>query len=517
MNRKCKSFLYAFDLIGTTPQLFIYNKRRYNSILSSFLSILILLFSLIYGIYSFFLFFHFDDPTISYSKDNDQFTNRTILIKDMLLMLQLFETSTNTPVNKPDITFEAIYALNYFNGTIIEMPIELETCELGKNIDIKYENLTIDLKKIKRELDQFYCISLKYGDLALFHHPQVGYSSIYIFPIIDKVSVYLPEQLQSLIGSEIDIINHEEKNKPFKQLYWFQITNHFDSNEFTIINYNLQFIKYESDDGLFYKNSKILNGISFSDMAFYKNIIGDFMQNNFEYFNKSRIGTIIFEMNKAHFDYYKRTYQKLQSLLAEIMSVVNLLFEIGRQISFLFLDKKMSKDVISSIIYKDKDKNKRHKSKINILFDKSNKEIYLDNKKIKHEFVNKSNSGNYLNRSDINLSKNILINKQIKVENVNKNFINKINYCHILQSFICNKNKKSKLINYLHSIISDILSIEKIFIKFFKLEMIYSLLSSEKDNIIKNIKHKKLKEINKYIFKISNKNIETKNKKNIKK
>ena len=90
-------------------------------------------------------------------------------------------------------------------------------------------------------------------------------------------------------------------------------------------------------------------------MTFFNNIMyGYDIQKNFEYFNKSRIWAIIFEIKKAHFDYYKRTYQKLQSLLAEIMSVVNLLFELGKQISIILLDKKMSKDVIKNIIFSDK-------------------------------------------------------------------------------------------------------------------------------------------------------------------
>ena len=47
--------------------------------------------------------------------------------------------------------------------------------------------------------------------------------------------------------------------------------------------------------------------------------------------NKVNIGSFKFSLNKSNYDNYKRTYQKLQSLLAEIMSVISLLFEIGRQ------------------------------------------------------------------------------------------------------------------------------------------------------------------------------------------
>ena len=106
--------------------------------------------------------------------------------------------------------------MSYFNGTYIETEIELETCELGKNIDTKFENLTEDLFKIGRTVNQFHCINSKYGNLPLFHNPQIGYSSIYVFPVLDKNSNYIPEQLQSLIGSEINILNHDIKKNPIK-------------------------------------------------------------------------------------------------------------------------------------------------------------------------------------------------------------------------------------------------------------------------------------------------------------
>ncbi len=196
MNQQLKSFLYLFDLIGTSPQLYIYSKIRYNTILSSIISILILSLSIIYAIYSVILFLRYDNPSISFSKDNDLNTNRSILLKDNFLIIQLFEPSTNTPVNTSDVTFEAFYRLSYFNGTYFDTFIELETCELGKNIDEKFQNLTEDLKKINRTLNQFHCINKKFGDLPLFHNPQIGFSSIYIFPVLEKESIYTPEQLQ---------------------------------------------------------------------------------------------------------------------------------------------------------------------------------------------------------------------------------------------------------------------------------------------------------------------------------
>ena len=145
-----KSILYQLDLIGTTPHLFIFNNNRYKSLFSSVLSIIILVLSLAFGIYSFLIYVKFGNPTTTYSKDNDQTTERSILFKDLFLIFQLFESATINSINKSYISFDAEYHLSFYNGTFINTKIDLEKCELGKNINNKYNNITIDLKNINK-------------------------------------------------------------------------------------------------------------------------------------------------------------------------------------------------------------------------------------------------------------------------------------------------------------------------------------------------------------------------------
>ena len=52
MLKKCKLFLYSIDAIGTRPQLFIFNNKRYKSIFSSLTSLFIIFISIIFVIYS---------------------------------------------------------------------------------------------------------------------------------------------------------------------------------------------------------------------------------------------------------------------------------------------------------------------------------------------------------------------------------------------------------------------------------------------------------------------------------
>ena len=129
-----------------------------------------------------------------------------------------------------------------------------------------------------------------------------------------------------------------------------QILQTFTSEEFYITNFNFQYLKYETDDGLFFEDLKYLNGISFFDMTYLINNQEKYnLENDLIKYNSSKFATFRFALNKSNYDFYRRSYKKIQTLLAEIMSIVNLLFEIGRQILSFLNEKKMSVDIIRAL------------------------------------------------------------------------------------------------------------------------------------------------------------------------
>ena len=73
-----KSFMFLFDLIGKSPQLLIFSNYRNKSILSSFFSLVIILVSVAFSIFSILEYLKYKNPNITYSKDNDGETNRNI-------------------------------------------------------------------------------------------------------------------------------------------------------------------------------------------------------------------------------------------------------------------------------------------------------------------------------------------------------------------------------------------------------------------------------------------------------
>ena len=313
--------------------------------------------SIAFSIYSFVIYLKFENPNIIYSKDNDKTTNRTIHLKDTLLMFSLIDSSFKT-INESNAYFKAVYVIIDYNLKAFPIQLNIEKCEIGKNIDIKYKNLINDIEQKGYYINNFYCINKIFGNLSLFYTPNYGYSSLYIYPIISNNTEYYPENIQSIILTESDIIDHNNKSNPFSQNYNYQITSSFSSNYYTKINYFFQYIKYESDEGIIFKNVKTLNSQSFSNIDYSKYVKNYYSsENRLNSFNESTIGEIVLEINKSNYDHYKRIYPRIQSLLTEITTVVNLLFSIGHHILKYLLARKMNKDIIKTLLEIDLDSN----------------------------------------------------------------------------------------------------------------------------------------------------------------
>jgi len=108
------------------------------------------------------IYFHFDNPVVIYSKDNDKSTNRTFLIKDTLLLLLLVEPTSSSfkSINKSDGFFESIYVLIDLSGNYKMMPLTLDTCKLGTNVDIKYKEIIDEMGNNQLlSINESFCIS----------------------------------------------------------------------------------------------------------------------------------------------------------------------------------------------------------------------------------------------------------------------------------------------------------------------------------------------------------------------
>ena len=168
MGFKAKRILLKCDFIGCIPEFRILDDSRYKSIFSSILSILLIIFSIGFAIYSFYEYLN-QIPKVEYYKNNDFTTNKTLVLRDTLLMFKYsFACSDNSG--------EETYPKIYFNFGFDTEYFTLEPCELGKNINLKYKELIEKMEKVENwKLEDFYCINYNSNNVTLYSHPSLGY------------------------------------------------------------------------------------------------------------------------------------------------------------------------------------------------------------------------------------------------------------------------------------------------------------------------------------------------------
>ena len=119
-----KSVLFKLDFLGIIPQLKIFNNKIYKSIFSSILSLLMIIFSVAFGIYSFIKFIN-QKPMIDYYKSNDFNSNKAIAISDSFIIFKIISRDYDN-IEIKDISLESFYFSMETNEFI---NLKVEPCE----------------------------------------------------------------------------------------------------------------------------------------------------------------------------------------------------------------------------------------------------------------------------------------------------------------------------------------------------------------------------------------------------
>lgn len=137
--------------------------------------------------------------------------------------------------------------------------LNVNKCKPGENMNIKYEKilhekfngLTQEQIQQDKNIEDFYCINSEDPNKKLFHYPNVGYSFIDLNIILHSQSGFKPEDLSIMIIYENNLINHDNKKSPISEGISYQFLQVFSSDDYYTTNMNFQYLKYETDDGLF--------------------------------------------------------------------------------------------------------------------------------------------------------------------------------------------------------------------------------------------------------------------------
>ena len=516
MFKKNQNFIFSFDIYGISAKLntFNGNTKTKSGLIISFVFIAL---SILYSLYTMVLYFKYSTPAVIYFKENSHDTNRTVDMSEPFLF-GLYD-SDYYYIDESNIEFEAYYA-RYTEANLELHPVNIERCEYGKNIDTKY-------KEEFEIVDNLYCLS-DGANYTLHYASDFDFSQMLIYIKIKSNFTML-----NIINSN-SVVNHM-KTKPLSDIYFTSNMVEISGPKTYQINYNLQYIKYETDRGLIIERIKTYNGRVFSDM--------NVREQNDELPANLLLAEINIGINNIDFDYYSRSYQRFQLVIVEIYWYVDIILLIGRIISSYFIDKEASIDIVKYLLVKNvidksiseevsinisnnnQQKESIIKEKINInnnnqqnetIFkekvniNNNNKNNYLDNKikKSDNKSKNIDNNNNEISETIYNLNTNFNISSLEKKSNDDDkiiNVLNSLNYYHIIKSYFCFNDDRSKLINCCNSLISDELSIEKILRRINDMEdqINFILNTLNSSNIHKNTK---FDEINELIDKIGKNN-----------
>ena len=103
---------------------------------------------------------------IDYHKNNDFVTNKTIKINESFIMFKINATNKNNGIS--NISFETHFISNYTDS----LPLIVEPCEYGKNIDLKHMELFEKFLRREREvIGQYFCINFNNKNISFLHSP----------------------------------------------------------------------------------------------------------------------------------------------------------------------------------------------------------------------------------------------------------------------------------------------------------------------------------------------------------
>ena len=486
MEDKFDSILFKIDILGPEPKLNIFGDDKYKTRFSSICSIIVIAILIAFTIYSIVEFFEYKNPSIIYVKDNDVEMNRTINAHDSV-MFAVLDVSDDTILNESQIYFVASYIIR--KGDNVEYsPLTVERCEFGKNVDPNYKEQLSNY-----DLEHFYCIAENLNDYPLIYNSE-GDTGIYLSIKLNQSSGYTPDDdlvMYFLNGN--DVIDHKNDNDPFLNTYYtLQITD-IDINKYNVFRYYFQYIRYDSDKGFIFESIHSYNAKSYSHMTNMKVSKSEMM-------DEDEIGAALIAVSTNNFDYYIRNYSRIQTLLAEILSVIELITGLGNMVCAFVLNKKMSRKVIKHILHRNGKVNVENDDK-NTLDNSKDKTNYLDNQiQIKETNINLNMSSyNHFDKTSSNCDEE----RVIKV-------LNNSNYFNFIKSYLCFNDPNTLLINECHEQYEEEVRIENILKRIYeseaRIDCIEAILNENNlkaKHILKNERFGKIIEL---VDRIENKN-----------
>ncbi len=335
-----KSPFAPFDFLSPEPTLYIHSSSRYTSIPGIISSIFLFLAFFIIILYFFIDFLIGSTLTLVYSKE-DVSEDFSFNLNNKLLAFTLQNLETGYVDPRVASLVPVLWRYNGTQSTVIDIPIE--QCEFGKHIsEDVYGEMFQSL-----DIHNFQCLNTEDIDFNLFFNKTEWSGSFIIIFFQTCVNTtenenfcYPQEDIDNMMknGSyffsyllETVKIDHYNYTNPMSVSSYFQQVKMSYEERFDI-NVYYSPIEYKTDKGWLFESIKTENNFQFDPTLttqtktslnqhyYYSNV-----------FSKFQIG-----INYSTKEKYKRTYPKIQSVIANISGLVQVCFQIVQMIVYIF-------------------------------------------------------------------------------------------------------------------------------------------------------------------------------------
>lgn len=357
MNKKWWEYL---DYASIEPKMYVYGRDRFITKIGAFLSILAAVSMLVLSGYFFINFLERTDLNVIYYSNTKSFTPYVNLNGKPFFWR--FEDVNNNEIDPRIGRVVSTYWVES-NGTQTIYELETEPCTFEKHL-----TNPIYKEYFKFNISMYQCIKPNTYNLSLSADDStnsVTYFNIYISECENSTqngNYCLPVSEIETQLANLDmyfefyfptyIIDHYNRTNPIKEYYYTNMEKIF-SNFFYSYYEGQKILNYSSDDGNVFQDFIDYEGFSRDNINSFSQLSPQKTQ---VYIPKS-IAVVQFTINSSQFDQYKRTYPKLQSVVANIGGIFKFITVIAQIISQFVTEKMMFVNLANWVIFFDK-KNK---------------------------------------------------------------------------------------------------------------------------------------------------------------
>ena len=329
-----KNRMLDYDLISQKPSLFFHNHKRYTTFFGFICSIICFLLVLSNAIICIVFYIRGDELRVIVSKETKHFSP-FVNLSNKIFFYSLVNQTGGTEIDPRVLeVVPTLWMVNYEKSEVEYL--KQSRCSNEQYKDEKYKNV------FDFDVTEYTCLYRENGEdisLGMTHNPFMNmYLNIYIAKCKNRTEnnnhCYSENEIDShlenmniflmLYGETIEIDHHNNK-KPLSSNYIGEQVP--ISNDFKYVHYyEMRQILYETEEGMLFSHLHKESEITFDTSTKTQLIYGK----DKVVFYPNTLSTLQFSVNPEYADKYQRSYQSIQTLIANIGGVSNLVMLIMR-------------------------------------------------------------------------------------------------------------------------------------------------------------------------------------------